>query len=432
MLLAAGSSVKPQRLLSSSVIGALDQALLSAFNLALGVAFIKLATKTAYADYALMATSLLLVQSLQNALVNSPLATLLPAAAEPQREAVQLAGLFAQGWLSVAIILMGGLLASVALLANRLDVLPLIAATALAGLGVLSREFVRSQCFLRHDALAAFRSDLLYVLLGALGVAALAWLGLLSAAPVLALIGTSGLLSGLLLRNSASWQLRVPPQGQRAGLHALWACARWALPSVVNTWLYANAFLYMVEHLISKDAVADLSASRLLLVPMSLLVVGWSSAFRPRASRWFALGQIQQIDRTAKLSVLAFIGIGLLYGAILYALMPFIQKGLLGEKYRGAGSLVALWLIFFTVTSTRTVGMSAMLASSTAFKIMYRYSWMALAVALPATYAACFAQKKTGVILAIIFAELVLVTIIWSRGWPLIRRSGELLTADKK
>jgi len=99
----------PQRLLSRSAIGAIDQGLLSAFNLALGVAFIKLATKADYADYALMATALLLVQSVQNALVNSPLATLMPAETNrPRHEAIVNAGAWVQQSLAGVIFLVGG------------------------------------------------------------------------------------------------------------------------------------------------------------------------------------------------------------------------------------------------------------------------------------------------------------------------------------
>lgn len=412
----------PQRLLSSSVIGAIDQGLLSAFNLGLGVAFIKLATKADYADYALVTTALLLVQSLQNALVSSPLATLLPAAASgPRHDAIVHAGAWAQQSLAALIVLCCALAVACSawLAAPRLGWI--LAASALAATGVMSREFVRACYFLRHDALGALKSDLLYVLLAIAGIGLLLWSGQLAAAPVLAVIGLAGLVAGALARlGMVRPGLRVA-SAHRDGLHALWDCARWALPSVLNSWLYANAFLFVVERLMHKEAVAELVASRLLLVPMSLLVVGWASAFRPGASRWLAAGRVDQVHRVALRSASAFVGLALVYGAVLWAVMPFIEFGLLGDKYRSAASLAGLWLIFFTVMSLRTVGMSCMLASPSAFKAMYWYSWLGVAVSLPATILASSAGSISGVVSGLIFAEISIALLIWCRGWPKIR-----------
>lgn len=426
-LTAGGVPMKPRLLLGSGLIGALDQALLSAFNLALGVAFIKLAVKADYADYALVATALLLLQSLQNALVNSPLATLLPAATDDARRAeVQRAGEMVQGWLQLAVVLLGALVLATLLLTDRAPALPLAGATLLAGLGTLSREFTRAQCFLRHDAPAALRSDLLYVLVASLGLSALLWQGGIAAAPVLAVVGAAGLLASLLMQGggaAALWRrLHRPAPVHWVGLRALWGCARWALPSVVNSWLYGNAYLFLVERLLSKDAVADLSASRLLLVPMSLLVVGWASAFRPLASRWLANEQVRQVNRVALRSALVFVVVGIAYGALLHGLMPLLQAGLLGEKYRSAGQLAPLWLLFFMSTAVRTVGMSAMLASSKAFRTLFHYGWAALAVAVPGVWLACIGGNLAGVLLALLAAELVLLALVWWRGWPAIRR----------
>jgi len=171
----------------------------------------------------------------------------------------------------------------------------------------------------------------------------------------------------------------------------------------------------------SKDAVADLSASRLLLVPLSLLAVGWSSAFRPRASQWMAAGDVARVHQAAVQSAWAFVAAGLVYGGLLWAAMPLLQAGLLGEKYITATALVVPWLAFFTIASVRTVGMSSMLASAGAFKTMYGYSWVALSVSVPALLFAGLRNEVALIVSALAATECVLCAIVWFSGWPKIK-----------
>ena len=63
-------------LLSNALAGMIDQALLSALNFAIGLLFIRLASKEEYGLYTQFFGLLMLSQSLQNALTNSPLIAL--------------------------------------------------------------------------------------------------------------------------------------------------------------------------------------------------------------------------------------------------------------------------------------------------------------------------------------------------------------------
>lgn len=411
--------MSPPRLLGSSLVGAADQALLSAFNLAVGLAFIRFASKPEYATYALATTGLLLLQSVQNAVVNSPLATLAPAADAARRVAVDSAGWRLQARLMLVALGTGVLLSALVWLAGQQHWAELLGACTIAALGLMAREYRRAQCFLSHDAWRALRADALYAALALAALGGLLYAHALSAVTALAAIGLAGLLTG--------WRQATPPtepqspQALTEAGRAIWGCAKWALPSVVNSWLYANAYLFLVERLMSKDAVADLSASRLLLMPLSLLVVGWSSAFRPRASQWLAGGETDRVHRAAVRSAWAFVAASVAYGALLFAAMPLLRAGLLGDKYGSAALLAVPWLLFFTVAAVRSVGMSAMLASADAFRPLFRYGVMALVLALPCALAAALAGSTPGMPVALAVAEVFLLALIWIRGWPEIR-----------
>lgn len=263
----------------------------------------------------------------------------------------------------------------------------------------------------------------MYAALALSGLAGLLYVDRLSASAALAVIGVAGIVGGRSVPPD-----RTPPPKDAASdaARAIWSCAKWALPSVFNSWLYANAYLFLVERLMSKEAVADLSASRLMLVPLSLLVVGWSSAFRPRASQWLAAGEAAQVHRVALGSAWAFVGAGLAYGGLLLLAMPLLQAGLLGDKYLGASTLVLPWLLFVTTTAVRSVGMSSMLASPAAFRPLFRYGVLALVVAVPCTLAAALTGAVSRVPLALAVAEAFLLVLVWCRGWPQVRAASEL------
>ncbi len=414
------------RLLSSSLVGAVDQGLLSIFNLAIGVAFIKFSSKVEYADYTLATNALLLFQSVQAAAVNSPIITLASGATDPRHlAAVQCVGHLVQRRFVAGLAVSSLFVASLAHAADHTDWAWLLLSCGVAAMGMLLREYRRAQQFLRGDPWGALLADATYVAIAGTGIAALSWLaGHVSAVTVLTMVGVAGVLAGIASRRDRQPTATGASSNDelRAARQAIWSCAKWALPSVVNSWLYANAFLFLVERLISKDAVADLSASRLLLVPLSLLVVGWSAAFRPRAGRWLVAGDVDQIHRVAVRSAVAFALGGIAYGGLLFLLLPLLQQGLLGAKYRSVGSLAPVWLLFFSVTAVRTVGMSAMLTHATAFKTLYHYGWVALAVALAGVWATASRGSLSGVVFALVLAELALLILVWWRGWPAIRR----------
>ena len=409
--------------LKSSTLGAVDQALLSAFNMLIGVAFIHSASKEEYATYSLLMAGLLLAQSIQNALVNSPSATLFPAQFSPETKRNVFSAGFSIQLLLITLIIVGGeLFAFFVFLSENVSIdSSALQIAILAAIGVLLREYVRGCFYLRHRAASALGSDILYVLVASLSILVLVSAKSLTAAVVLGCIGFAGTASGIVSAVRLGAVPGLLKYSDRRALLDLWACAKWALPSVIVSWAYANAFLYLVSHLLGDAAVADVSASRLLLVPISLLVIGWTSVFRPRASRLFAEGDTSAINRMARSAVAAFTAIAVLYGMVLITSLPLLDKWLLGDKYSGLLPLIFSWIAFFTVTSVRTIGMSAMLASKDSFKPLFHYGWLTLLVAVPCVYAACLSGQPYLVIVALTIAETTLAAMIWFRGWPRIQ-----------
>lgn len=404
----------------SSVLGATDQALMSAFNLLIGVAFIRWAPKDEYALYTLLMAVVLLGQTIQNALVNSPLVTIHPAHTEGGRRHAVFASAFAvQCGLVVVIALLGAGYLVFNAIGGTSNVSPstVLAATA-ASAGIVVREYARGNFYLRHDPLGALSSDTFYVLAAGLAVLVVAMQNSVTATGVLACLGLAGFISGVIATYRQGTRSTLWRDATREGFQEIWVCARWALPSVIISWAYANAFVFVVDFYLGRSAVAELSASRMLLIPLSLVVVGWSSVFRPRSSKLFSEGKFAAIEQLMRRSALAFLGLSVVYGIVLALVLPLLVRYLLGEKYSGLELLILCWLGFFTVTALRTIGTSAMLASKSSFKPLFYYSVAAAIVAIVGVLGASAIHSNYMVILALTTAELGLAAYIWLRGWP--------------
>lgn len=428
----------PKRFAIGTLISAADQALLSLFSLALSLAFIRGTEKSEFATFTLMFVAVQLLQSVQNAVVSSPLATLMPARAEPDARRVVLeAALTMQRWLLGGVAVAAASASAAASLSGSAEWALLTACTGLAGVGVMSRELGRTVQFLRHAPQRALTGDAGYVLLGALGMVATFFAGWFSAPTALAVVGLAGLGSSLAMHLAGHGvregpRRMEPPAALAAERKALWGCARWALPSVVNSWMYANAFLYAVEAVLGKEAVADMSAARLVLVPLTLLMTGWSMTFRPRAAAWLAHGQADRLHRGAVISAWALAGASLAYGAAIWLGWRPLLQPLLGPEYAGLEPLLALWLVFFTLANLRGVGMSAMLASPGAFRTLFFYGLATTLLAAAGVAIALAGREVHTVLWALIVAEATLVALIWARGWPAIRRAAQAPVRDQK
>ncbi|GAB4483752.1 MAG: hypothetical protein OHK0018_15480 [Erythrobacter tepidarius] len=410
-----------RKLVSGTFVAAIDQAWLSGLNFVIGLAFIHGTTRIEYGRYAMLFNGILLAQSIQNALITSPMTTVIPMREGAIRSQLMSDVRKAQAVLSVLLPLLGAVFVWAAFAIRSRAGEPAWPALpfGVAVLGVLLREFLRSVCFLEGVPARALATDVAYGVLLLSAVAYLLAAGQWDASAALLAMGVAAVAAtacGLRRRGSATEVNTVRAAGR--GMRELWPYARWALPSVLVTWGYMNAYVYVVGAQMGAAAVGDLSAGRLLLVPLSMMFVAWTSMFRPRASRWVALGELPTLNGYVRHSLVAVLGVVCGYGLVLFTLYPIIQPLLLGEKYARLEPVVTAWLAFFTVNGIRTVGMACMLTADRGYRAMYYYGWVAFLTSVPLVLLAGVLASPVGVVLALCMAEAVLAALIWFRGWP--------------
>lgn len=396
------------------IAAVVDQAWLSFLNFVITMAFILGATKSEYGYYIIFVTPLFLVQSIQNAIINSPLATFLPVVNDKDKSDVQKTAVSLHIYLAFvgAILGVSGLAIYQHWVGLSIDNL-LLVGFSLAVIGTIAREAQRSFAYVQGQGVQALSGDMMYGATLLAGIA-LAFLGgQLTAGLVLLLTGIAGIVP-LLARLPNFHGLQIHPDHMRQ----FWSCGRWALPSVIVTWISLSAYPYFAEHALGLAAVADIGAARIFLMPIGLVMTAWSNWYRPRISAWLSAGDVAATKRLTRQSLLGGWAALIVLATLIVLVYPFIEPAL-GEQYAGLQPLVLIWLLFFALSSTRNVYMATLMTDAQGYKILHHITWFALALSLPGflLFSRNGALWVVGVLCVVELAQLVLVMINTSGYW---------------
>ncbi len=404
---------RPPRLLGQAAVSVLDQAWLSALNLMLGLLLIRLASKESYGVYAQLFAAGLFATSFLEAVVFNPLVNLVAGKRKEDR-AIIIGYLDRyQRRLSILIaIVLGGICAWVSAASGQSNPLVLGIVFAVFVKANAAREYARSVAFLEFRPGQVLRIDVVYGVGVMLGVAGLVWFAPLRIDYVFAVLACANI-AALIAADSPSYPATREEEGYREAIQQMWKRGRLGLPGAILAWIVNYSYLFLVAAWLGASAAADLNASRLLLMPISLSVVAWSRVARPRIGSLVGQNEQGQLDRLLILSLLAMQMLTIFYVAALWLALPWLKVHVLGSKYDSVGSLLLLWGIYFAVNAGRWVGTAALMGkdrygfllvgSVVCFVVMF----IALGVAVPL-------YGVRGVIMALIVVECLSFAITWT------------------
>lgn len=410
-----------RRLLADSLASLLDQGLLSALNLALGLLLIRLTAKESYGLYAQLYVGGLFAATVLESLVTGPLTNVAAGLDATERSAA--IGHLAryQRRLALALAVLCGAAVAVAVAVTQTDARPvwLGGAFAIYVYAGSIREYVRSVGFIEGRARTVLRMDAWYAVAMAAGFGALAAAGWLALPAVMLALGLANF-AALGLRGAAPARSH-DRGGYAAAVAAVWQRGRWALPGALVAWGTNYSYLYLAALWLGAAASADLNASRLLLMPIALCVLAWSRIARPHAARLMAEGHARQLDIYAWLSVAVLEALTLAYVAALWLLLPWLEAHVLGARYDGLEPLVLAWGLYFALNAARWVG-SSLLSSGDRYRMLLVSGVFCLVVMLAA---AAFAIPRWGVwgaVAALALVEALDLLLIWFVLLPRARR----------
>lgn len=337
-------------------ISLFDQGVLSLFNLGLNLALIKFAAPVEFGRFIYALTLILIMTSLQNALVQTPIAVMLPGRPEDERrEGLRTVTSFDLGLRTLCALAAGAL----CLLTNWTPAFLL--GVVLAVFTTLSRETARN-IFIASDRVRyCFRLDLLAVVVATAAIAA-GWR--LADPAVVALAGISiGNVAALAIAARRLVPERLRPASILPAYRTFWGKTKWSLLGAGTTELQYRNYVFALEFFRGTGVLGAVQAGRLLLGPLALIVQSWARVARPAMARALAGGEARDaFDMlTAGLALVA--GVGIAYCTALWLAWPWLEAWIFADKYPGIALMTAFWAVYALI-NVFNIGLSSILIAA--------------------------------------------------------------------
>jgi len=399
-----------QKLAFRSIIATVDQGILSLVNFVVALILMRHVEKLEFGTYSIAFAVVLFLVSIQNAIVNTQLIVLLPGKIDSEK-AKYAGGL----WLGQFCLLLP-LSCLVVLLTYLLPVftsgpsMGLVRGIALAGAGVLIKEFVRAYYFAIESPKRVLTLDILFVSLYAGSVIIFIYFFNYGVFTVFLLMGISSLLAALCF-NLRHWWIWHP--GYLFGsFRENWSHGKWALLGASVTHLQNYCYVYLLGLLLGTVAVAEVTASRLLLMPLIMFQTGWYKIAVPYGARLHADGQLAYFIRKMILTTLVLVAGTGLYAFIIDSGSGLIETYLLTEKYRSSFDYVFYWGAIF-MAKTISLNANSALQVMKEFKVISILCTICMIISISGSYLLILSYGIKGGLLAMLGAELLLAILLW-------------------
>jgi len=237
-----------------------------------------------------------------------------------------------------------------------------IAAGIVATWAALRREFLRSVLLIYQRPYTLLRADSVYAVSLLIGVATAIIIGkqiVVGATCALFIAAWTG-------AAMAHRSLSVDPGWKSLGPVAIWPQIRrlglWSLIGSSIYWFLGQSYSYMLATRLDLRAVADVNATRLVLMPAIVLTIGVASLLGPSAATWYAQIGIHRLVRRLLIFVVAVGTLEVTYFAIVWSSRQWLIVGLLHKHIQDQDRLLMLWAGVAIIALVRDVLQCALIA----------------------------------------------------------------------
>lgn len=326
--------------------GIVSQVILSAGNFAVTLILLRFASNDQYGYYVLVSSGVMILTSLQGALVGPAMVNRLNLSGPGGRSDL-IGGLYVgQRWALMRVFGVSAACIAILWATRKLDSattwLTVVALTA-AWTG-LYRQFFRMVSNAYRNAMAALRGDLAYTALLLCG----AGFGIATSAPAIVTLifmslGSiaSGRESSRLLWRNESWNFDATPRVWRD----IAAVGIWPATGTVAFWAYNQGYNYLVAGTMNLTAVAALASTRTLMMPVTLLSTGVSPLMLTSVSVWLKEHGVRATLRRVTLAAAAMAALALFYAALLWPARDFVFGRILHKDFAQRDLLLLIWCL---------------------------------------------------------------------------------------
>jgi O-antigen/teichoic acid export membrane protein len=385
-----------------------DQVVLSLTNFLVGFVLIRYASDHDYALYVLVQSALMLIVSVHNSYLLGPVAILTPKLPADERwqtigsvkrvqrrllraAAVPLVLLPLLGYLSG---ILDGQLASV------------VVAGIFAVWAALRREYLRSVLLMYFRPHTLLGADAVYAATLLAGVAAAILIGrgiVVGATFALVIACWAGAATAhRSLANDPGWQ-----EGRAV---SIWSEIRelgfWSTLGSTIWWVLGQSYSFALATRLDLTAVADVNATRLLLMPAIVLAIGVASLLGPTAASWYAQIGIHRLVRRL-LMILGVVGVvEITYFVAVWMGQDWLTVDVLHKHIHDRNQLLILWAGVALIGTCRDILQCALIALGRLKSLAWQVG-VSAAVAVVLMWYGLGWWGAPGVLIGMIVGELI-------------------------
>lgn len=354
--------------------GVLDQIMLSGASFIAALALIRYTSDVAYGQFVLAQSAIVLMVSAQSAWLTGPVTILAPG--KPADVRAQMIGYLGasqtrflrRSTLVLLVIPVAAYLLRIWSASNALAV----GGAILAAGPALQNEYRRRMLLVYSRPRSMMAADAIYVVVFLVGIA----LALLSPFPggflAIVALGTASLAGGIVTHR----MLAEEPGWKAGNARPFWLEIRtlglWSAIGAVTYWLFAQSWNYVLATRLGLSAVAQVSAVRLVVMPVLVFQTGIQNVLYPVAANWLAShGSAHMLRRLAVLTV-AILALDIIYLAIIWILRDWVLVDLMHKHIQDQDRLLILWACVALVFLPREVLQAAL----SAFKRLKSMAWL--------------------------------------------------------
>jgi len=215
----------------------------------------------------------------------------------------------------------------------------------------IAKEYYRTLHFTLLNTNAVFWMDLLMLAVILVGSYMIVINGKVSAVGGFVIL-CFGYVSSYLYGKSRTSYEKPKKLRIKESLKENWSHGKWLVVGIFSSLFQSRAYIYIVSAVISLGALADVSASRLFLMPIGLLNISAGKILVAKGSIMVSKHEHRLFRKFLSYFILALIVIWFLYFVSILFMYDTLIK-FLGEKYQNIYGLTVLWGIFFLVFTVR-------------------------------------------------------------------------------
>lgn len=385
-----------------------DQVMLSAINMIVAIMLIKFSSKAEYGEYSLAIAIVMFAYGLQYTLIHLPLTVTGNKIDAKDRT------LF---FTSLCILLYVILIPFTGVVAIVLYFFPgsllLQTETCWALLfsltGISTRELIRSLFFADLKVIRVLVVDTLYTVLFIILIGVLYFSQRLTASYILATMGVCSFIAAMIFVKSSVrgiW-LRISLRTVFENIIYSWKDSKWMVVGMILSWIVNNGYLFLLAYLVSKDSVAELNGTRVLIAPLFIIMGAWGKIFLPKGALMTKEKQHLNILNIMVKSTIGLLAVAVCYIASIYLVSDYLAVSLYNNKYDNVGMYISLWggVILANIISTNLQNLISIFSR---FKELFFLGFVNSSLFLGYSYYLISRFEAVGAVSSLIIAKIIL------------------------